>query len=246
MGVCLAVRWLSPFKFSLARQLTIIKVPDSLASSASHELHRRRRAAMQRFFSKSSIRRLEPAIQDSLKTLLYRLEASGRQHHVLSMNFLCKAATCDIISEYAFGASTEYLHQDDLNVGFFKSLEANFRTSWYMAYFPWVGPMLQRVPPSVMGIVYPGLKSLRLMHEVRFRGSLVLGEMLTMTSNGWSVLKRFAGKSTSTVIRMPVFSTAFSPAPSHQKRSLPGGCDKRHRYLYKQDRIQLVRSLCRV
>ncbi|KAH8432118.1 uncharacterized protein LDX57_009764 [Aspergillus melleus] len=143
----------------------MLGLPGSVASTTSHELHRQRRAAMQRFFSRSSLRRLEPAIQRTLKNLLDRLQASGRQNDILSMNVLCKAATCDIITEYAFGQSTEYLHRDDLNVGFFRSLDANFQTAWYMAYLPWVGPLLQRVPPSMMGLVYPGLKSLRLMHE---------------------------------------------------------------------------------
>lgn len=143
-----------------------VTVPGTTAAAASHELHRQRRAAMQRFFSKSSLRRLEPAIQRSLKNLLQRLQACGRQNDIISMNILCKAATCDIITEYAFGRSTEYLRRDDLNVAFFKSLDANFQTSWYMAYFPWVGPMLQGLPPSIMGIIYPGLKSLWLMYQV--------------------------------------------------------------------------------
>lgn len=141
-------------------------VPDSTVATISHEHHRKRRAALNPYFSKASIRRLDPVIQRTLAHLLDRMSKCGKAKDIMPMSVVYKAATSDIITGYSFGKSTDYLKREDYNEAFFSAVDANFAMAWPMTYIPWLGPLLSLIPPSIMGIVYPGLKSLWDMHLV--------------------------------------------------------------------------------
>ena len=68
---------------------------------------------MNPFFSKASIRKLDPAIQNGLATILRRLQECARSSGIFHASIAYKAATCDIITEFSFGVSTKYAAQDD-------------------------------------------------------------------------------------------------------------------------------------
>ncbi|KAK4066062.1 uncharacterized protein Triagg1_8371 [Trichoderma aggressivum f. europaeum] len=142
-----------------------ILLPESLVATEPHDLHRKRRAALSPFFSKASIRRLEEPIQETLAAILARMKTASKSVEVMPMSLIYKAATSDIITKYAFGNSTDYVNRKDYNVGFFEAVDANFGMAWPMTHIPWLGPLMNSIPPSVMGIVYPGLKSLWQMHH---------------------------------------------------------------------------------
>ncbi|RFU78092.1 cytochrome p450 [Trichoderma arundinaceum] len=142
-----------------------ILLPESLVATEPHDLHRKRRAALSPFFSKTSIRRLEEPIQETLAAILGRMKTASKSVEMMPMSLIYKAATSDIITKYAFGNSTEYVNREDYNVGFFEAVDANFGMAWPMTYIAWLGPLMNSIPPSIMGIVYPGLKSLWQMHH---------------------------------------------------------------------------------
>lgn len=141
-------------------------VPESTVATMPHELHRKRRAALSPYFSKTSIRRLEPVIQRTLGDLLKRFSACGKTGDVMPMSTAYKATTSDIITGYSFGTSVEYLKKDDYNVPFFEAVAANFEMAWWMTHIPWLGPLMNLIPVPVMGLVMPGLESLWQMHRV--------------------------------------------------------------------------------
>lgn len=141
-----------------------VLLPDSTVATIPHNLHRKRRAALNPFFSKEKVRRLEPSLQRVLANLLKRMEQCGVHGDVMPMSIVYKATTSDVITGYSFGKSTDYLEREDYNEPFFSAVDANFEMAWPMTYIWWLGPLLSKIPPSVMGIVYPGLKSLWDMH----------------------------------------------------------------------------------
>ena len=53
--------------------LNAILAPGSVLATKEHDLHRRRRAAVNPFFSKLSVRRVEPTIQRTLSKLISRM-----------------------------------------------------------------------------------------------------------------------------------------------------------------------------
>ena len=89
------------------------KVPDSTAGTRSHDHHRSRRAALNPYFSKASIRRLEPVITLALDNLLHPLDVCAKNGEVMPLTMAYKATTCDIITDYCFGESTGFLMRDD-------------------------------------------------------------------------------------------------------------------------------------
>ncbi|KAJ5769986.1 uncharacterized protein N7511_002037 [Penicillium nucicola] len=138
--------------------------PDSVASTTGHDCHRMRRSVLNPFFSKLSIRRLENRIQNTAEKLMDRLLKAGKTGEILPIKLPFMAATCDIISEYCFGVSTNYVEQDDYNRGWFDAADLMFNMAWPMTYISWLGPLMERVPQSVLSIINPGLKSFQDMH----------------------------------------------------------------------------------
>ena len=95
--------------------------PNAALGSAHHDQHRSRRSALNPYFSKQSIRRLEPIIQRCLGKILGRLAQNAESGEPMRMNLLYSATTSDIISDYCFGESYNNLDMEDLNEPFFSA-----------------------------------------------------------------------------------------------------------------------------
>lgn len=54
----------------------------------------------------------------------------------------------------------------DYNAVYFDAVDDHLHMAYKMTYISWLGPLMDKVPPSVMRWVYPGLQSLWLMHAV--------------------------------------------------------------------------------
>lgn len=153
---------------SIGNKIRLIHtVPDSLVATVPHDQHRKRRAAMNPFFSKASIRKLDPAIQNGLAVILRRLQECARSSDIFHASIAYKAATCDIITEFAFGVSTNYAAKDDYEESYFKAVDDHLHMSWLLAYVAWFGPLLMSIPFAIMRRLYPGLIHLWNMHSVR-------------------------------------------------------------------------------
>jgi hypothetical protein len=72
---------------------TGLGIPLSTLGTIEGDLHRRRRAAMSSFFSKQTVRKLEPLIQERASTLASRLEVLANTGEVVSMNLAYAAFT---------------------------------------------------------------------------------------------------------------------------------------------------------
>jgi cytochrome P450 len=115
--------------------------PCSVLATKDHDLHRRRRAVLNPFFSKQSIRRVEPIIQRTLNKLLGRMEEWGCLGVPAPMKLAYKATTKDIIHAYAFGNTHDYefLDMKDMGEAFFETIEPS-RTAQLGVYFGWLNP----------------------------------------------------------------------------------------------------------
>lgn len=92
---------------------------DAAIATVEHDMHRMRRGAMSRMFSKDSVRRLEPIMQENLGKLFNRLKEfqdSGKPLNVLPVY---SAFTNDLIAEYAFGINYDWLGNPEFNKDFF-------------------------------------------------------------------------------------------------------------------------------
>lgn len=147
----------------------MLLVPDSVVATVPHELHRTRRAALSQYFSKASVRRLEPVIQETLQNLLSRFVACAKSGAIMPMNTIYKAAAIDIITGYAFGVSVDYLKKDDYNLQYFEAVDASCHIAWWITFIPSLGFLLTSFPEAVVCFLMPGFRAISQMQRVRWR-----------------------------------------------------------------------------
>ena len=132
--------------------------PNAGLGTIKHDLHRSRRGALNPFFSKQSVRRLEPILQRTLGKVLRNLAAAAKTGEPMRMNLLYSATTSDIIYDYCFGESSNNLDREDLNEPFFTAFTEAGRGFHFACYNPWFVPMLRTVPMNIMVILMPQIE----------------------------------------------------------------------------------------
>ncbi|MCJ1437947.1 hypothetical protein MMC27_007334 [Xylographa pallens] len=135
--------------------------PYSIVSTPDHDLHRRRRNALNSFFSVASVRRLEPIITEHLEKLLSRMEISGKSGDVLQMHHIFKACASDVITVYAFDDSFSFMNEPDYGKSFFDSTDVFFYMTHLFALVPALVQFAQNAPSWLLKIFIPNLAQLR-------------------------------------------------------------------------------------
>ncbi|TVY60809.1 Cytochrome P450 monooxygenase sdnE [Lachnellula suecica] len=128
--------------------------PESMIGTVSHNLHRARRAPLNKFFSRASITRLEPLIQRCVDTLCSRLENFQKQNKTVAISLGLSCFTNDVVSEYAFGTSYNYLENSaDFHTDIHDALMNAGSMFHMLRIMPWsIGPM-QKLPRWIMKII---------------------------------------------------------------------------------------------
>jgi cytochrome P450 len=131
--------------------------PTAGFATQDHDIHRMRRMALNPFFSKQAVQRLEPMIQGKIDLLCKRLQEMTRQGQVLDIEVAIMALTTDIISEYSFGYSYHALEQEDLAASWTTSFREAMGSSMLFRYFPSVGKVMTGLPLWLVKIVSPSI-----------------------------------------------------------------------------------------
>jgi cytochrome P450 len=126
----------------------------SMLPTRDHDLHRRRRAILGRFFSQQRVRQLAPIIERTLSDLFRRLESWHDTDGPFSLNAAYKAATKDVIQAYALGEGDKCLLKDDFNAAFFATMAAGPLTH-ISVHFHWVPAFMTKLPASVITSMSP-------------------------------------------------------------------------------------------
>lgn len=126
-----------------------------------------RRAALNPYFSKASVNKLEIINREKISTLLGRFEIHRATGEVISLSIILRALTSDIINQYAFGSSDNNLDRDDYNASFYESIAAFFEVAPAAMHCSWLGPVLNSLPVSLMVKLSPALGTLYRMRKVR-------------------------------------------------------------------------------
>ena len=132
-----------------------------------HDLHRSRRAALNPFFSKQSVRRLEPVLNQTLVKVLGNLSAAAKSGEPLNIHLLYNAATSDIIYDYCFGDSPNNLDRADLNEEFFTAFHEASKGYHAGCYIPGLFAVAKTLPIRVMAWLVPGVFVFRNLILVR-------------------------------------------------------------------------------
>lgn len=112
------------------------------------DLHRRRRAAMAKFFSAANVARLEPKVLARVQKLLDRVEEFRRTdgQAVLPISHAFRCYATDVISDYAAPHSRDFLSTPDFSAKFNQVLRDFSELMLWHRHIPIVFPIFGAMP----------------------------------------------------------------------------------------------------
>lgn len=96
---------------------------DMTFGTVGHALHRRRRGAFSRFFSKTSVRRLQPVIQSLIDVLCEKLSQKLDTGEPVNMVYAYSALTQDVITKYCFSHCRNVLEMKDFSPRYYEVVQ---------------------------------------------------------------------------------------------------------------------------
>ena len=128
-----------------------------MVATLDHDLHRKRRGLLSHYFSKLSVRRLEPVIQATAAKLCARLAADKANGESVNIMSAYCALTADLISEYSFGHSYGLLSAPAYGPELYTAIVGNSEKMHVTKQFDWFIPLLQRLPAWLRKRVFPSI-----------------------------------------------------------------------------------------
>lgn len=132
----------------------------SAFSSVSPEVHRERRAPLEKFFSKRAISNIENIIYERLDKICSQLQRAYRSHKVVSIDAGYAGLTADVIHSYVFGHDRRNLDQEGFNAHVRDSINGIFTVCHVMYFFPFLRTLLNALPMRVLRGLSPAASAL--------------------------------------------------------------------------------------
>ncbi|KAL0256814.1 hypothetical protein SLS55_007623 [Diplodia seriata] len=132
-------------------------VDESLIGTLGHDQHRIRRAALSPYFSKQSVRALQPLIDRNMAILLGRLGEFAGSGEPLKLDDAFAALANDIVEDYAFGRSDHRLQAPDFDPSFRDAMLQGGKAGHVMKHFPWLMDVLRKLPDSLLLRLSPAM-----------------------------------------------------------------------------------------
>ncbi|KAE8325999.1 cytochrome P450 [Aspergillus sergii] len=128
----------------------------SSASTTDHDLHRYRRGLMNNFFSKRSVRGISHLVEEKVHKLMQRFEAFQRSNKVVRLDDAFAAMTSDVITDYCYGKSWNYLDDANLRTDVRKAVHDLTCSVHFNRIFPVFLAVLQKLPLRLLHAIHPG------------------------------------------------------------------------------------------
>lgn len=109
-----------------------------------HETHRMHRSAVNRFFSRGQIMKLEPEVHQLAQRLCDKM--LRRKQAPIDVSEAYDCFTADTISQYAFGQPLGFLEQDGWRPNFKAAFHAFLNTSYLFCFVPIVRNLVHLAP----------------------------------------------------------------------------------------------------
>ncbi|KAI0485055.1 cytochrome P450 [Xylariaceae sp. FL0804] len=137
----------------------------SVGGAVSHELHRRRRDALEPFFSRRNISRLETRLLAKTEQLEQQFKTITEANAVVNLSDVYFAFSNDIVEEYCFSTTSNLLNDLQLAHVRRKNVDSVLRGVKINLQFPWIRSLIQKLPPGFRArFTPPGIRDM-----IRFR-----------------------------------------------------------------------------
>ncbi|KAK2865021.1 hypothetical protein FQN49_003984 [Arthroderma sp. PD_2] len=127
---------------------------DNYASvgTVSWQLHRLRRGAMAKFFSKANVSALEPQVMAVVKRLCGRIEEHRISNKVVDISNAYRCFATDVITNYAVPQTIDFISTPDFAAAYNRVLrDFSYIMLWHRQ-FPFVFPLLAAIPRWMISI----------------------------------------------------------------------------------------------
>jgi cytochrome P450 len=122
---------------------------NSMFGTVQADVHRKRRAALNPFFSKKSISAIEPIIQDRTDELCEYMRQQMKSGQPMELHMAYMAVSLDIISYHAFGQSLGLLKKPHAETQKWKTaIQGAVQAAIFTRHFPTLGNLLMMMPLS--------------------------------------------------------------------------------------------------
>jgi hypothetical protein len=126
-------------------------IPTAAFSTADHVAHKRRRAALSPFFTKSKVQGHGPFIQSLVDTVCRRLtEEYQGQERPLTLNDMFACLSADVITSLAFGHAPQFCESQDWKTPFTKAMDDLVASTHINTQFPFMVPLTNAIPQSLL------------------------------------------------------------------------------------------------
>jgi len=149
----------------------------AIFSTVSNELHRRRRAPLEPFFSRRTVLELERVVGDKSDKLCRLLGASLARRQEFNLHAAFRAVSMDVATEYAFGDCWGQLDRDDLGEWYPAMVKNSGIALWVLQQFPFMLKLVDAIPPRIARRLSPIMRDTLNCKEVSNRslGGMFLG-----------------------------------------------------------------------
>lgn len=138
----------------------------SAFSTTDHDLHRIRRAAVSSFFSTLSVKKLESGVELVISKAMSRLKESCGSGTPINLVPFYSALTTDIITQYAFGRSYDYLDQPGFAREWYQMWTDTSENSHFIKQFPQIIPLMENMPDWIVKLTKPNMLGFIKMQRV--------------------------------------------------------------------------------
>ncbi|KAI1196100.1 putative benzoate 4-monooxygenase cytochrome P450 [Nemania serpens] len=111
---------------------------DAISTTAPHETHHIRRKAVENFFSRLRVTRMETRIKDEAKSLDDKLLCLKESNSVISLDHAFECVTGDLAAMFACGENPMLLEEPDFNPEWHNALTGILAVVPYVRNFPWI------------------------------------------------------------------------------------------------------------
>ena len=127
----------------------------SVVGTVRHDLHRLRRNALNPYFSKQSVRGLEPAVRSLVDVLCERFTECQKSREPVNLGTAYTALSTDVITEYCFGKSYGFLTEPDMAAEWPSVLLGVAQISHLLKQFGWLYPLMKSMPMWLVSVANP-------------------------------------------------------------------------------------------
>ena len=131
--------------------------PDSIVATIDHDVHRRRRNAYDKYFSKQSIRNYTDVIQAAIDKMCVKMREISKSGTPVNLLHVYSAMTTDVVTGYCFPESYGLLDEPDCGTDLHNMLAATVENVHMIKFFPFLFPLMLMLPQQVAAFLIPGM-----------------------------------------------------------------------------------------